>query len=167
MHTFQPFPIGSIELNPFKTIGQQWGAVTAEKDGKYNAMTVSWGGMGVFWNKNVATIYVRDSRYTKEFLDASDKFSITFFDDKYRSSLKYLGAVSGRDEDKLAGARLHINEDMKVPFIDEGNFVIICKKLFSVPIPEEEIPEKYLDEFYKDGNYHTMYVGEIVDILAR
>lgn len=167
MHTFQPYPIGTIEINPFKLIGQQWGAITAEKDGKCNSMTASWGGMGVLWNRNVCTIYVRESRYTKEFLDASDGFSVTFFDDKYRSSLKYLGAVSGRDEDKLAGARLHINHDLNVPFIDEGNFVLICKKLFSVPITKEDIPEKYLEEFYKDGDYHTMYVGEIVDLLAR
>lgn len=167
MHTFQPFPLGSIEINPFKLIGQQWGAITAEKDGKCNSMTASWGGMGVLWDKNVCTIYVRESRFTKEFLDASDSFSVTFFDDSYRSSLKYLGAVSGRNEDKLAGARLHINRDLNVPFIDEGNFVLICRKLISLPITKDAIPDAYLEKFYKEGDFHTMYVGEILDLLAR
>ena len=167
MHTFQPFPIQTVEINPFKLIGQQWGAITAEKDGKCNSMTASWGGMGVLWGKNVCNIYVRESRYTKEFLDASDSFSVTFFDENYRSSLKYLGAVSGRDEDKLAGARLYINHDLNVPFIDEGNFVLICKKLFSTPIRPEDVPEVYKKEFYPNGDYHTVYVGEIVDLLAR
>ena len=128
------FPIISrhvrVIINPFKLIGKDWGVITAEKDGKVNAMTASWGGMGVLWNKNVVNIYVRESRYTKEFLDGGDLFSVTFFEDKYRSSLKYLGAVSGRNEDKIANARLNINHDLHVPFIDEGNFVIICKKLY-------------------------------------
>ena len=56
MHTFQPFPVNSIDINPFSLIGQQWGAVTVEHEGKVNSMTVSWGGVGVLWNKNVATI---------------------------------------------------------------------------------------------------------------
>ncbi len=167
MHTFQPYPIDTVEINPFKLIGKDWGVITAEKDGKINAMTASWGGMGVLWNKNVMNIYVRESRYTKEFLDAGDLFSVTFFDEKYRSSLKYLGAVSGRDEDKIANARLNINHDLNVPFIDEGNFVIICKKLCSAPILPENIPEKYKEEFYPNGDYHTVYLGEIIDLLAR
>ncbi len=168
MHTFQPFPVNSIDINPFSLIGQQWGAVTVEHEGKINSMTVSWGGVGVLWNKNVATIYLRDSRYTKELLDQSKKFSITFFDESYKRALKYLGAVSGRNEDKLAGARLNINRDLNVPFIDEGNFVLICRKLSSTPIlPEHFADKKIADDFYKDGDYHTMYIGEILDLLAR
>ena len=112
-------------------------------------------------------IYVRESRYTKEFLDNTDLFSVTFFEDKYRSSLKYLGAVSGRNEDKIAGARLNINHDLNVPFIDEGNFVIICKKLCSAPVLPESIPEEYQKEWYPEGDYHTVYLGEIIDLLAR
>ena len=168
MHTFQPFPISTVEINPFKLIGQQWAAITAEKDGKFNSMTAAWGGMGVLWNKNVATIYVRDSRYTKEFLDGGDKFSVTFFDDSFKPALKYLGAVSGRNEDKLAGARLHINKDLDVPFIDEGNFVLICRKMAAVPITADHFTDPTIDDnFYKDGDYHTMYIGEILDLLAR
>lgn len=110
MHTFQPYPMNMLEFNPFQKIGSEWAAVTAEADGKANAMTVSWGGVGVMWGKNVATIYIRDSRYTKELIDASDTFSINFFeDDHMHSTLNYLGKVSGHNEDKIAGARLHIN----------------------------------------------------------
>lgn len=168
MHTFQPYPIQTIEINPFTLIGKNWGAISAEKDGKFNTMTASWGGLGVLWGKNVATIYVRDSRYTKEFIDASDYFSITFFDNKYHSSLKYLGMVSGRDEDKLAGARLHINHHMDVPFIDEGNFVIICKKMAQQKMTSDIFCDPNIDStFHKDKDYHTMYIGEIIDLLAR
>lgn len=41
-------------------------------------MTVSWGGVGVLWGKNVVFIFIRDSRYTKEFLDNGDLFSFVF-----------------------------------------------------------------------------------------
>ena len=46
MHTFQPYPMNMLEFNPFQKIGNEWAAVTAEADGKANAMTVSWGGVG-------------------------------------------------------------------------------------------------------------------------
>jgi hypothetical protein len=73
-----------IEQNPFKLIGQDWMLITAEKDGKVNTMTASWGGFGVMWAKNVAYIVMRPQRYTKEFVDNSDTFSLTFFDSSYK-----------------------------------------------------------------------------------
>ena len=168
MHDFQPFSPTQMDLNPFKLFAQNWAALSVIAEGKRNAMTVSWGGMGEFWNKDVVTVYVRQSRYTKELLDNSEHFSLTFFDEKYRSTLKFLGAVSGREEDKLKGARLHMNVHQEVPFIDEGNFVIICKKLLAVPIPAETFADDLFDgEFYEHGDYHTMYMGEILEFLAR
>lgn len=77
-------------------------ALTAEKDGKVNTMTAGWGGLGVMWGKNVAFVVVRDSRYTKEFIDSSDSFSLTFFENTpdNKKMLSYIGSTSGRDEDK-------------------------------------------------------------------
>lgn len=169
MHSFQPYPIDLLEINPFTKFSNEWCAITAEHDGKANAMTASWGGVGVLWGKNVVTIYVRDTRYTKELIDNSDTFSLTFFDDsKFKSTLNYLGQVSGRNEVKLAGARLHIDHHMDVPFIDEGNFVIVCKKLSATRITEDSFIDPTLKEkWYSDGNMHTMYIGEILDVVAR
>ena len=90
-----------LSENVFKVIGKDWFLITDDKDGKCNAMTASWGGMGVLFNKNVVTIYVRPSRYTKSFLDADDRFSLCVMPEKYRDQLKYCGKVSGRDEDKI------------------------------------------------------------------
>lgn len=64
-------------------------------------MTASWGGVGVLWNKNVATVYIRPQRYTKEFVDGNEKFTLTFFSEQYRNALTYLGRVSGKDGDKI------------------------------------------------------------------
>ncbi len=169
MHDFQPYPIDLLEFNPFTKISKEWAAVVAEADGKANAMTVSWGSVGVIWGKNVATIYIRDSRFTKELLDKSDTFSVCFFEDpKMHSTLGYLGSVSGRDEDKLAGARLNVNHHQDIPFLDEAKFVFTCKKLSVTKINATDFVDSTLeDQWYKDQDMHNMYIGEIVEVLAR
>lgn len=167
MHTFQPYPTELFELNPFTKIGKDWMLITAGTKEKVNTMTASWGGLGIMWGKNVAYIFVRESRYTKEFIDANDTFSLTFFEGQH-SALKYLGTVSGRNEDKIAGARLNVNYSGSTPFIDEGNLVFICKKLSATPITEDQFLDPSIaPTFYQDKNMHTMYVGEITQILAR
>lgn len=168
MHTFQPYPLELYEANPFTLIADQWYTITAEKDGKVNCMTASWGSLGCIWGKYTATVYVRESRLTHEFLEDCEYFSITNFAKGNRSALKYLGSVSGRDEDKIKGARFNINYHDGVPFIDEGNFSLICKKLSSTELKPDQFSDSSIEkEWYKDGDYHTMYIGEIVQALAR
>lgn len=167
MHTFQPYPADLLELNPFTKIGKEWMLITAGTKEKANTMTASWGGLGVMWGKNVAYIFVRQSRYTKEFIDANDTFSLTFFDGQH-GALKYLGSVSGRNEDKIAEARFHLNYSGDTPFIDEGNLVFICQKFSATPITEDQLLcPSIASAFYQDHNIHTMYVGGITQILAR
>lgn len=166
MHQFQPYPVDMLALNPFTKISTEWMAVTAGNREKANTMTASWGGFGVLWGKNVVYIFVRESRYTKEFIDHNDTFSLTFFDG-HKMDLKYLGAVSGRNEDKIKNAHLTLNFSDDTPFLDEGNLVFVCRKLASMPFEESQFIDPKLAGFYKDNDYHTMYVGEITQILAR
>ena len=91
-----------IKNNTFTCIGKDGCLITAKKDNNINTMTAAWGGFGVMWNKNVVYIAIRPQRYTKEFVDNSDYFSLTFFDKEYKDKLMYLGTVSGRDEDKIS-----------------------------------------------------------------
>ena len=168
MHTFQPYPIDLLEMNPFTKIGKEWALVTAGSKSKCNTMTVSWGGVGVIWNKNVVYIFVRDSRYTKEFLDNGEFFSLSFFDEKYRSALSYCGAHSGRDEDKFEKAGLTPAFRHSIPYPDEANLVLLCRKMAAVPMPEEVLTDKsIMGSFYKDNDMHMMYVGEIIEAMAR
>ena len=94
--------------NVFHLINDDWMLVAAEDGGRTNAMTASWGGVGILWGKKVAFVFVRPQRYTKEFIDKSDKLSLSFFDDSWRKMLNYMGTVSGRDEDKIAASGLHV-----------------------------------------------------------
>lgn len=171
MHNFQPYPMNMLEWNPMEKISKEWFAITTEVDGKPNAMTAGWGGIGHIWGKNAVFIFVRESRYTKELLDNSDTFSCCFFDPNEKSSrstLKILGSISGRSEDKIKECRLDINHMMGIPFIDQSNFAILCKKMAAVNIdPDDFTMENINPDWYKDGDYHTMYIGQIVDILAR
>ena len=172
MHTFQPYPSEMLDINPFTKIGTEWMAVTAGDKDKVNTMTASWGTIGVLWGKNIVTIYVRDSRYTKEFIDAKDTFSLTFFDvsDKENKlALKSFGAVSGRDEDKISNAKMHVDYAADgTPYIDEGNLVLVCRKMSATKIlPEQFIDASIDSDWYKSKDYHTMYVAEITQILAR
>ena len=99
---FKELPLGEVSLNPFTKLDKEWGLVAAGDAGASNAMTVSWGGMGTIWNKPVVTIYIRPQRYTKQFVDGSDRFTLSFFDSQYKQALGVLGTKSGRDGDKIA-----------------------------------------------------------------
>ncbi len=168
MHTFQPYPIDLLEMNPFTKIGKEWALVTAGSKAKCNTMTVSWGGVGVIWNKNVVYIFVRDSRYTKEFIDQGEFFSLSFLDEKYRNALSYCGSHSGRGENKFEKAGLTPAFRHSIPYPDEANLVLLCRKMAAVPMEENVILDKsIINNFYKDNDLHTMYVGEIIEAIAR
>ena len=168
MHVFQPVDPADVDDGAFTFNGGSM-LITAEKGDKVNSMTASWGGVGYLWNKRIVTIYVRVSRYTREFIDEAGEFSLSFLNPKeFRGALKYMGVVSGRDEDKLKGARLTVNYDDGIPFIDEAGSVVTAKVLYRQEFEGAGFVEPGLcDEFYRDGDYHIMYVGEIRKILVR
>ncbi len=113
--------IKPIDLNEstFRLIGHDWMLVTAAHNSRVNTMTASWGGFGVLFNKNVAYIFVRPQRFTKEFVDGSDRFSLTFFDKSFKKELSYLGTASGKDEDKINKAGLTTLYLVETPYFEE------------------------------------------------
>ncbi len=168
MSQFYEITPEQIEKNPFTMIGKEWMLITAETDGQANAMTASWGGVGVLWNKNVVFGFVRPQRYTKEFLDAEDRFSLSFFDESYKKELQYFGTVSGKDEDKIAKTGFTVDHTEGAPYFAESNLVIICKKLYAGSINPDAILVPDIDaKMYPDKDYHTVYIGEIVKVLKK
>ena len=169
MHTFQPYPIDMLNMNPFTKIGKEWALISAGDKNKCNTMTVSWGGVGVLWGKNVVYIFIRDSRYTKEFIDNGEFFSMSFFDEKYRDALSYCGKDSGRNvDDKFKGAGLTPAFRHNIPYPDEANLVLLCRKMAAVPITEDTfVDPQIMPKWYSDNDMHVMYVGEIIEAVAR
>ena len=160
--------INEFSENPFKLIGSDWMLITAKKGDKTNMMTASWGGVGILWNKPVATIYVRPQRYTKEFIDNEEYFSLCVLPEEYRQILNYCGTKSGRDEDKIAETKLTIDESEKAPIFKESRLVLICKKLYAQDLTEQYFIDKSLvEKNYKAKDFHTMYIAEIEKILTN
>ena len=162
--------INPKELNEstFKLIGSNWMLITAAKNETVNTMTASWGGLGVLWNKNVAYIFIRPQRYTKEFVDASDKFSLTFFDESFKKDLSYLGTVSGRDENKISKTKLSISYIENIPVFEEAKLTILCRKLYAQDLdPNCFIDKSLADKCYPNKDYHTVYVAEIEKVLIK
>lgn len=160
--------INEFSENPFKLIGSDWMLITAKKGDKTNMMTASWGGVGILWNKPVATIYVRPQRYTKEFIDNEEYFSLCVLPEEYRQILNYCGTKSGRDEDKIAETKLTVDESEKAPIFKESRLVLICKKLYAQDLTEQSFIDKSLvEKNYQAKDFHTMYIAEIEKILTN
>ncbi len=157
-----------IEKNTFTQIGNDYMLITAKKDTKVNTMTASWGGFGVMWNKNVAYIVVRPQRYTKEFIDSADYFSLSFFSGELKDKLAYLGTVSGRDEDKISKTGLTTVLEDDVPYFEEAKLVLFCKKLFASDFKEENFIDKdTMNKNYPKKDFHTLYIGEITKVIRK
>lgn len=157
-----------IVINPFTLFDREWTLITAAKEGEVNTMTASWGGLGTVWGKSVATVYIRPQRYTKEFVDAGDSFSITVFPEEFRERLSYLGRVSGREENKIAKAGLTVAYENGIPYFEEAKLALFVKKLFASEIRPEDFTDKKLSaSIYPAHDYHTIYIAEVTKILKK
>ena len=158
--------IKSLDINPFTAIGDDWMLVTAGDAASHNTMTASWGGLGVLWGAPVATCYIRQSRYTKEFVDGSDLFTLSFLDPAvWRRQLSYLGRVSGRDEDKIKAAGLTpVAVDGTTTFA-EARLTLVCREEYATCLgPAGFVAQSGTADdarWYQDHDYHTMYIGKI------
>lgn len=150
----------------FSKFDKQWALLTAGKEGDFNTMTVSWGGMGTLWEKPVMTVYVRTSRYTHEFMDREDYFTVSFFPDGCRDKLAVLGSKSGRDTDKINNSGLTAVKCKNGVTFKEAEVTFVCKKLFRQRLDPANMPKDVADTFYSKDAEHDMYIGEVVEIIS-
>ena len=158
---FQKTSVYDLPYNVFQEINKNWTLISAKDPaGKVNTMTASWGMMGELWGKEAVTVYIRQSRYTKEFVDAQDYFTVSLFDG-YKKELGLLGSKSGRDGDKVAEAGFTPELVEGQPTFAQSKCVLICKKMYQDDIALSDMSQELKDRWYGDGDYHTMYIGEI------
>ena len=159
-----------LKFNPFNLIGGEWMLITAGDEHSYNTMTASWGHLGCLWGNNdpSAVVYIRESRYTKEFVDKEPYFTLCVMDKSFKKQMAYLGSVSGRDENKVAKTGLTpVFADNSVYF-QEAKLVLVCKKLYASELQESGfLYQNTIDESYLQRDFHTMYVGKIEKVLVR
>ena len=157
-----------LKDNVFSLIGDRWMLITAGTGEDLNTMTASWGGLGILWGSPVATCYIRPQRYTKEFVDREEYFTLTFFEEEYRQALALCGSKSGRQVDKVKECGFTVKTaPCGAPYFEEASLVLVCRKRFAQEMDPANIPEDVKASFYPAQDYHTMYIGEIVEVLQR
>lgn len=174
--SLKEIPYQQLQLNPMTMIGKDWMLITAgtEETG-YNTMTAAWGHLGSIWSLPgrsgylpTAVIYVRPQRYTKEFVDREDLFTLTVFDESWKKQLGYLGTVSGRDENKIEKAGLTPVFSDGTTWFAEAKLVLVCRKLYQADLKEENfLDPELVERNYPKRDLHTMYIGEIIKVLVK
>lgn len=160
--------IKEIKESAVSLFDDSWALITAGNEKSYNTMTASWGGLGELWNKDVCFIFIRPQRYTYEFTEREEYFTVSVLPEEYRKALAFCGRNSGRDCDKAKETGLTpkaIDESMG---FEESRITLLCKKLFYQDINPEGFVDKSIDTAcYEAKDYHRMYVGEIVKVLIK
>jgi flavin reductase (DIM6/NTAB) family NADH-FMN oxidoreductase RutF len=140
--------------------------LTAAAEGKVNTMTIAWGTMGIQWKKPIFIAFVRESRYTKEFLDKNGEFTVNIPYGEYdKSILSICGTRSGRDIDKIQelGLTLEESETISVPGIRQLPLTLECKVIYRQDQDAKEIQPEDIARYYPQGDFHTAYYGQVLD----
>ena len=165
--------VSELQLNPMTMIAKDWMLVTAGNAQRgFNTMTASWGHLGSIWGHGgglpTAVVYLRPQRYTKEFVDREELFTITVFPEEYRKALGYLGSHSGRDGDKVAESGLTPVFEGEYTYFAEAKLTLVCRKLYRAPIvPEGFLDQSIINAYYPQRDFHDMYIGEIIKVLVQ
>ncbi|MBR6786221.1 MAG: flavin reductase [Clostridia bacterium] len=159
--------IRDIKKSAVELISDNWGLVTAGNAEKFNTMTISWGGLGEIWGKDAVFIFIRPQRYTYEFIEKEDIFTLSFYGNEYKDALKICGSKSGRDIDKVAATDLTpVFADGGVTF-EQAEYTLVCRKMASQFIDPKGFEDEAIEKNYAAGDYHKVYIGEILKVYAK
>ena len=163
MDGFKEIAPAQIDDNFIKAIGSDWMLITAGDHVAHNAMTASWGGVALMWNRPVALAVIRPQRYTFEFTEREPMLTLSFLGEEYRQAMTYCGTHSGREEDKISKAGLSVAfTDDNVPAIAQARLVLECRKIYADTLREENFIDKsIIGKWYPEKDYHTVYVCEV------
>lgn len=166
--SFREITCQDLQINPFTTMNPDYIMITAPDGGSVNPMTAGWGGLGVMWGLNVATVVVRPQRYTFELMENTDTYTIACFHGERRDAFKICGTTSGRDTDKMKECGFTMGETDGFHYIEQADIVFCCRKLYAQDMLESCFVEKnIIGKWYPEKDYHRTYIGEIVKVLVR
>jgi flavin reductase (DIM6/NTAB) family NADH-FMN oxidoreductase RutF len=133
---------------------------------EFNTMTVAWGSLGVMWGRPFAQVVVRPTRYTYQFINRHDTFTLCAFPEARRKALQLLGTKSGRDGDKIAEAGLTPIHSTLIPApgFAEADLIIECRKMYWQDMDPSHFLFPDIERVYSGQNYHRIYFGEVVAI---
>jgi len=157
-----------LNLSPCRLWAEQWLVLACGDFAKrrYNAMAVGWGSLGTMWSKPFAQVVVRPTRYTFEFMEQYDTFTLSAFPEKHRQAIQILGSRSGRDGDKIAAAGLTPIAATRVaaPGFAEAELTLECRKMYWDDLDPRQFLDATIAKNYPQKDYHRVYFGEIVAV---
>lgn len=155
-----------LKLNVFDEIGKKGFLLASGTELNHNSMTVGWASIGYLWRKPMMFVYVRPQRYTYEFMEKNNFFSVNFFQTHYNDILQLFGTKSGRDIDKMHPQKITpLPFHNKVIYYKEAELVFICKKVYSDDLKPENFVDKTFLNNYPLYDFHRIYYGEIQTIF--
>ena len=166
LYMFKQINSKDIESNLIKAISEEWMLISAGDESGYNMMTASWGFAGEMWGNDSVVIAVRPQRYTLEFLNNSDYFTLSFYGDN-KDIHKICGSKSGRDVNKTELTGLTPIFSHGTVYFDEARLVLVCKKQYVSRLESEKFTDKEPLKWYPNEDYHYMIVGKIEKVLEK
>lgn len=138
--------------------------LTTSHNGKVNTMTIGWGSVSRIWQKPIFLVLVRYSRFTYELIEKSTEFTVSIPLKDMQAALTLCGTKSGRDIDKIAAAGLSTvpGKKVSVPVIASCGLHYECKIVYKQAMAPDLLDSEYQKACYPNGDYHTLYFGEIV-----
>jgi flavin reductase (DIM6/NTAB) family NADH-FMN oxidoreductase RutF len=164
-------PPMDLTLGPFRQWDKVWFALCAGDFSArtVNAMTVSWGSLGIMWNRPFVQVVVRPTRFTHGLMETYDTFTLCALPEKHRKALNILGTTSGRDGDKIALAGLTpvASQFVPAPAFAEAELVLECRKIYTDAFDPSCFLDPSIGEQYPEKDYHTVYFGQVMRISGE
>lgn len=155
------------EFNEIASMIDDGALITSGQLDHYNTMTIGWGMIGTIWRKKVFVAFVRPSRFTYEFIEQNDVFTISFFYPSFKQQLSYLGSRSGRLTNKVADVGFTPMAAGESVSFKEAYLTFICKKIYFQDMDANAFPDMVKNVYYAKGDVHRLYFGEIIDIIQK
>ena len=163
-----PVEVTSLQPEIFRMFEEQPPLLTAGDKEHCNTMTIGWCQLGTLWHLPVCTVYVRPERYTYQFMEEQDYFTVSVLPESEKQPLRICGTKSGRDMDKVKECGFTVKTAAcGAPYFEEAELVIVCRKRYVQDFDPAAIPADVKEKQYPNQDYHTMYIGEIVEVLSK
>jgi Conserved protein/domain typically associated with flavoprotein oxygenases, DIM6/NTAB family len=157
-----------INENSIKMIGSDWMLITAGDKSRFNTMTASWGFMGEIWGEHAIIAMIRPQRYTFEFIEKSNVFTLSFLEDGNKDTLNLCGTRSGRDIDKISATGLIPVFKDDIIFFEQAKLVLVCEKMYASDFDPEKFTDKSLPQrIYSADDYHRVYIAKILKVYKK
>ena len=168
--SLQPIDVKTISTEVFRDFVTKNALLTAGNKEKLNTMTIGWGQLGSIWNVPACTVFVRPERHTYTFMERQDYFTVSILPSDRRDIAKLCGTKSGREVDKVSECGLTVCYGQgDAPYFEEAELVLVCKKLYAQDLDGAHVTDGGpIAPFYgKAGNWHRMYIGQVMEAYAK